>query len=98
MKGVLWRSGRPDLVLRDVVNMMPAFVEVAGPIAADAEQTIQHGLGRKPTGAIVVRSNETLSLGEAMGLQFSTEPTDTNLYLKFSVAISDGNTVTLAVW
>jgi len=39
-----------------------------------------------------------LSAGEAMGVQFSTEPTDINLYLKFSVAVSDGNTITLAVW
>ena len=98
MKGVAWRPGRPDLILRDVVNMLPAFVELAGPIAANEEQTIQHGMGRKPIGATVVRSDEALSAGEAMGVQFSREPTDINLYLKFSVGVSDGNTITLAVW
>ena len=98
MKGVAFRPGRPDLILRDVVNMLATFLDVEGPVSVNDEQTLQHGLGRKPIGATVVRCDEALTTGQAMGLQFSTEPDDENLYLKFSVAISDGNTATLAVW
>ncbi len=98
MKGVAYRPGNPDLVLRDVVNAMPAFVDVEGPVSELTEVEIRHGLGRKPIGATVIKHSETLTSGQAMGLTFSSEPTDINLYIKFSVAVTDGNTVTLAVW